>query len=166
MSQVGYGQRQASQIFTTVGVSIDWHVSRSCRSMPDAVEMTFQAETQQELLPGALAYACPYGKSHIVILYDRVAASAATHDVVANRLLAFVILHEVTHVLQAIARHSDSGIMMAKWTAAEYFRMREASLGFTDDDVDFIHAKRNSARVAQLLASTGVGLKAAGLAPR
>lgn len=53
--------------------------------------------------------------------------------------------------------------MKAKWTAADYSRIGDASLGFTENDVDLIHAKSNSARVSQLLAGTGVGNRAAEL---
>jgi len=63
MNQVGYAKQQATKIFTTVGVRIEWQMSRSCQALPDEVKMSFQAQTQQELRPGALGYAFLMGRA-------------------------------------------------------------------------------------------------------
>ena len=50
-------------------------------------------------------------------------------------ILAHVMVHEITHVLQGVSRHSESGVMKATWTMKEYGEMLPKPLPFTDDDV-------------------------------
>lgn len=54
-------------------------------------------------------------------------------------LLAHVLAHEITHILEGIARHSQQGLMKAKWDNKDYVRMRERSLKFTPEDVNLIY---------------------------
>jgi hypothetical protein len=58
--------------------------------------------------------------------------------VMSGKLLAHVIVHEVTHILQGVVRHSDSGIMKAWWSPKDYEQMERAPLAFTADDIDLI----------------------------
>jgi hypothetical protein len=55
-----------------------------------------------------------------------------------ERVLAHVIVHEVTHVLQGVSGHSDSGIMKAWWTPKDYEQMEWAPLPFTANDIALI----------------------------
>ena len=71
--------------------------------------------TPKELLPGALAFATPYDRTHITVFYDRV--ELAVHANTVPALLAHVLAHEIAHVLQSIKRHSEEGIMKARWDA-------------------------------------------------
>src|SRR5262249_1158427 len=59
--------------------------------------------------PKALAYAMPYEKTHMVVFLDRVRAVAEPNAV--RFVLAYVLLHEITHMLEGMARHSETGIM-------------------------------------------------------
>ena len=59
-----------------------------------------------------LAYALPYEGTHIVILFDRVRKMQPNY---VPAVLAHVLVHEVTHILQGIQRHSESGVMKAHW---------------------------------------------------
>ena len=51
-----------------------------------------------------------------------------------QKVLARVMVHEITHILQGMSNHSDKGIMKAHWNAVE-----ARSLGFTADDVELIY---------------------------
>jgi hypothetical protein len=51
----------------------------------------------------------PYEGTHIVIFYDRVQAAIAPGRV--TTLLAHVMAHEVTHMLEGIPRHSAEGVL-------------------------------------------------------
>ena len=53
--------------------------------------------------------------------------------------LAHVLVHEITHILQASDRHSDSGVMKARWIAQDYEAMARKPLRFTSEDLDLIH---------------------------
>lgn len=142
VNQFGFATRSASQIFATVGVTVNWQNARSCQTEAGVIEITFQRGMPEGDHPGALAYAYPFGKPRIVVLCDRVTAYAADRHLLAHHLLAYVLLHEITHVLQGVDTHSRSGIMKAKWTYAENFQIRNLTLGFTASDSELIHANR------------------------
>jgi len=122
-----------------VGVKIDWRrgqPSRSLRSSekPIVVEMTTDAPSA--LKPGALALARPYEGVHIILFYDRV--RAATEPELTPNVLAHVLVHEITHILQGTCRHSDTGIMKARWAHTDYMEMGRKPLSFTEEDVQLI----------------------------
>src|SRR5689334_24555228 len=52
-----------------------------------------------------------YEGNHIVIFYDRLQRKVKGTQI--SSLLAHVLAHEVTHILQGIHRHSDRGLMKA-----------------------------------------------------
>ena len=54
-------------------------------------------------------------------------------------VLAHVLVHELTHVLQGVSRHSEAGVMQAHWTIRDYSEMEDKPLGFTPDDADLVH---------------------------
>jgi hypothetical protein len=123
----------SSAIFAGIGVKILWHSLSKCPT--DGILITFSNETPASLMPGALAYALPYEGRHLVVFFDRVKNKPGTVSV----LLGHVITHEVTHILQGVARHSESGVMKANWTGADYQQMAREPLQFTDEDVLLIH---------------------------
>ena len=71
-----------------------------------------------------------------MVFFDRVMEKPGNVSI----LLGHVIAHEVTHILQGVARHSESGVMKAQWTGADYREMTWEPLQFTDDDVMLIHS--------------------------
>lgn len=124
----------SSRIFAGIGVKIQWHNFGACP--PEGIRISFSNETPSSLMPGALAYALPYEGTHIVVFYDRVRKNPGDVSV----LLGHVIAHEVTHILQGMMRHSESGVMKAFWTVEDYQRMSREPLKFTDDDVQLIQS--------------------------
>jgi hypothetical protein len=131
----------AKEIFAEVGVKIDWRSGQPSRSQspfekPIVVEMI--TDTPTTLLPGALAFARPYEGVHITVFYDRV--RAATEPELTPNLLAHVLVHEITHVLQGTCRHSDTGVMKARWNHEDYMEMSVKPLSFTEEDVLLIRA--------------------------
>jgi hypothetical protein len=126
----------SSDIFAGIGVKILWHSPSNCPA--EAIFITFSNDTPASLFPGALAYALPYEGTHIVVFYDRVKSKSKPST--TSCLLGHVIAHEVTHILQGVARHSESGVMKAQWTGADYLQMTWEPLQFTDADVMLIHS--------------------------
>jgi hypothetical protein len=65
-------------------------------------------------------------------------------------LLAHILAHEITHVLQGINRHSVSGVMKAHWSNGDCLDMAGKPLAFTEEDVYLIHRglKRRADRLA------------------
>ncbi len=129
----------ANEIFAGVAVKIDWRRGHPPRSQsrsekPIVVEMI--TDTPRELKPGALAFARPYEGVHINVFYDRV--RAATEAGLTPNVLAHVLVHEITHILQGTCRHSNTGVMQARWTHADYMEMRQKPLSFTEQDMQLI----------------------------
>lgn len=136
---LGRARGLANEIFAGVGVKIDWYTGQPPRSQrspqtPIVIEMT--TGTPRERLPGALAFALPYEGVHIDVFYDRV--HEATEPQLTPNVLAHVLVHEITHILQGTCRHSDTGIMKARWNHNDYMEMRLKPLSFTEEDVQLI----------------------------
>jgi hypothetical protein len=82
-----------------------------------------------------MAYAKPYEGVHIEVLYDRMQKVQGRSRPV---LLGHVLAHELTHLLEAIARHSATGVMKAQWDLSDYCQMLRAPLVFTTGDIELI----------------------------
>jgi hypothetical protein len=125
----------ASDMFAGIGVRIDWRSGQPTASSPHgAIAIELVTETPGTFLPGALAYAQPYEGVHIQVFYDRIKYKPAPAE-----LLAHVMVHEITHVLQGISRHSDSGVMKANWSGDDFQRMRYKALPFAEEDAVLTH---------------------------
>jgi len=129
---------RASQIFEQIPVRIAWKSARGC-NQPDAIRISLSPQTEKTLMPGALAYAKPYQGTCIELFYDRI-RSAVSADVLPA-LLAHVLVHEITHILEGVSRHSETGIMKACWTPDDYRQMAGHPLPFAAMDILLI---RNS----------------------
>jgi len=127
-----------SKVFEGIGVSIEWQAyGDSCPVASGAIIISLSCDTPWSQHPGALAYARPYEGTHIVVFYDRVRARAAPAQV--RCLLAYVVAHEIAHVLEGITRHSSIGIMKAVWDQRDYFEMARKSFRFAQEDAVLIH---------------------------
>ena len=127
---------KASSMFLSAGVKLEWHGQVGfCKDNLDAMVVSLMTSTPKAFHPGALAYALPYEGVHIQVFYDRIAQSDP--DLVPS-LMACVIVHEITHILQGIDRHSAGGIMKALWTSSDYTQMKRGQLGFATADLEMI----------------------------
>jgi hypothetical protein len=136
---------EASEILAGIGVSVQWKPDKPrsavrCASQADrAVEMTILRDVPDEFHAGARAIADVRAGS-ITMFYGRMSDVAINWHTLLPTFLAHVMAHELTHVLQRVCRHSDSGIMKARWTIHDYHVMEERPLEFTPADVALIHA--------------------------
>jgi hypothetical protein len=146
---------KASSMFLSAGVKLEWHGEASfCKGNSDAMVVSLMTSTPKAFHPGALAYALPYEGVHIRVFYDRIAQ--ADPDL-SPSLMAHVIVHEITHILQGIDRHSTGGIMKAVWTSSDYTQMKRGQLQFTPVDMEMIHdgfAARTARSTAGTLVAT------------
>lgn len=144
-------EAQATAMFREIGVPLFWshrplrpdQISDSCGE-PILIALD-EAERFPRVGRTTLAFAMPYSPkgTRIHVFVDRIRQSH--HQFVAI-LLAHVLVHEITHVLQGVCRHSPEGIMKAHWTEADYLTMRLIPMHFAADDVDMIRsgmARRN-----------------------
>jgi hypothetical protein len=139
-SEIGMGvtplaQLIASKMFAEIGVTIRWHPGlQGCPALGILVSLSDQ--TPETLHPGALAYAVPFEGTHIRIFYDRIVANY-DHKLLSS-LLAHVLVHEITHILQGDNGHSESGVMKAHWSGNDLSQMARKPLTFTGEDIRLI----------------------------
>jgi len=141
----------AAKMFRAAGVEVRWVASfdkTPATGLRIVVDVLQHAPSGLRF-EGALATAYPFHGGRIEIFFDRLFALGAPP---LPSLLAHVLVHETTHVLQGFDRHSETGIMKAVWTAADYRAMKWRPLPFTPDDVEFIHG--GIARLAKKQQST------------
>jgi len=129
----------ASRMFGAIGVKIEWHDDRRFCGTPNdqTIAISFSHQTPSDRLPGALAYALPYEGVHIEVFYDRIEDGYGPD--VRTTLLAHVLVHEITHILEGVSQHSDRGIMKAHWDADDRAGMLRIPLSFAPQDVVMIH---------------------------
>lgn len=132
--EFGLAHTIAGSVYAKIGVHIDWRGEKDCPA--DGIRIGISRNTPEELKPGALAYALPYEGRHVVLFLDRVRVTVPHGREPA--LLAYVLVHEIGHILEGTSRHSDAGIMKAHWTQADYVNMSNLSMGFVEEDVELI----------------------------
>ena len=127
----------AQQMLAEIGVETEWpQRGNTCTKGGDIV-ITLSYQTPESRSPGAFAYALPYEGRHIVVFCDRIQRKVSS--ALAAILLAHVLVHEITHILQGVSRHSETGVMKAAWNADDYFQMGKKPLEFTGEDVNLIY---------------------------
>jgi hypothetical protein len=136
-------QAQTIEIFREAGVSV-----RILNGIPAVdpydscgapIVLEIDATAARPVSSSALAYSMPYKESGtcIYVFLDRIVGRNWRPSSV-KVLLAHVMVHEITHVLQQVSHHSESGIMKGYWSAEDYERMEFRSLPFTPEDIDLI----------------------------
>ena len=131
-----FAKAQASRMFGRIGVRVEWRSLGHATPPTDALVVDMVEQSSNSECAGALACAKPYEGIHIRVFYDRFARVVPQSMVPA--LLGHVLVHEITHILQGINRHSDSGVMKARWDAHDYAQMTCRTLPFTPNDVALI----------------------------
>jgi hypothetical protein len=141
---LGPGKVLVSGIFDQIGVRLVWHKGE----LP-AVNRTgnpvFAIRTAEHSLESATAEALASARivgangTEIVVYQDRLQRLLSGHSSIANVAAAYVLAHELAHVMQGVARHSEAGILKAHWGEDDYHEMVFHKLVFTAADVDLIH---------------------------
>ena len=137
-----------SVIFSEIGVNLTWHTALSaCDGLPgQPVRTAFTirwAEQAPSTSPaGALAASHPFGSSgNSITIYQIPLQHFLRQNANAPEIvLAYVLAHELAHVMQGLDYHSASGILKTNWSYREYYMMLSHTLTFTVRDVDLIRA--------------------------
>jgi hypothetical protein len=130
------GRSVATQIFRRAGIRIEWRSSERPCLAGSGIVVTVCFTTPNDEHPGALAYALPYERTHIVLLFDRILEAIPRPG--APSLMGYVLAHEIGHMLQGVNRHSTTGIMKAHWNYLDYGDMQLGRLKFTGEDLALI----------------------------
>ena len=124
----------ASKMFAGIGVTLNLREVRHPASETGAIMIELDDRTPAGYLPHAWAYALPFEGFHIRIFWNRLQGERCS-----QQLLAHVMVHEITHILQGVDGHSAEGIMNARWTKQERLALERRPLRFTEEDVDLIY---------------------------
>ena len=151
-------QQSATSIMDLAGIRVIWNTGAPRTADPCcavAFVLELAVSTPPNFKPEAMAYTFPFQEAGaITIFYDRVRRIRQRPD----RVLAHVIAHEVIHMLQGIARHSETGLMKSPWSQEDYHVMLRSTLPLAAEDIDLIRAglqKRRSAGCGKMPVSTG-----------
>ena len=125
-----------------VGVRLAWRVGDpkpgAASGTPGTIRIRFTKDVPADASRNALAYALPFGEDVTInVMYDRI-REAAQESRREQPILAHVLAHEISHVLQSTNRHSETGIMKARWSGHDYDAMQQKPLEFTPFDVTLI----------------------------
>jgi hypothetical protein len=133
------GKVLASGLFEKIGVRVKWHDGERPVGRRSFGIRTVDC-APASATPNALASA-QLGTSgaDITIYKDRVLPLPTEYRVVPDVVAGYVMAHELAHVMQGEARHSESGILKAQWSRQDYANMVLRRLAFTPRDVELIH---------------------------
>lgn len=138
----------SARIFDQATVDIQWSLSmRECPSR--AIQVDIRENAPRNLAPKAMASARPFEGRSIEIFLDRVTENYPGLDI--RRKLAFVLAHEIMHLLQGVDTHAPEGIMKARWDDGDYQGMYSGSFRFMPGDLSLM---RESFRRRRLAAET------------
>ena len=127
----------AARVFADIDVKVTWLSDfRGCPA--EGLKISLNEATPGTLRPGELAYALPYEGTHIEVFYDRILRMVGQRS--APLIMANVMVHEITHILERVARHSEQGLMKARWSNEDFRSMEHKPLEFAREDVELIYA--------------------------
>jgi hypothetical protein len=135
---------KSAAMFRKIGVGVRWRTGAGRANAADnacGAPILIQLEDtgSAPVSPDALAYATPFTESGtcIHVLVDRLLQVG--NERLTTAVLAHVLAHEITHVLERVDWHSEEGIMKAHWDHLDYGIMLWHSLPFSPEDVELIH---------------------------
>jgi hypothetical protein len=74
------------------------------------------------------------------VLYPRVKAFSRRNWLDPNRLLGYVLAHELGHLLLGSAKHSEHGLMRGAWQSRDLHLAEQGALYFADSEAKTIRA--------------------------
>jgi hypothetical protein len=147
----GYSSRAkacASQRLAQAGIALEWHDGPPDRDAgPEVIGITVVAEAPREYDSAsrrdALAAARPYatGPMRIQVFYDRLMAYGRNCGGHGSVVAGHVLAHEIGHVLEGVARHSQTGLMRARWSVDDMWQMMRQGLPFAREDLYLMRSR-------------------------
>jgi len=153
IDQVFIRARQiVGDVYSEIGFRVVWRAAGShppgCKTEPlhQKIVVAVLAATPREIVEWAFAYSNPYATDGpcVKLLMDRLRPAIHRSPLTAGYLLGNVLAHEMGHVLQGVLRHSETGVMKARWSAREISSMPNERPHFTAEDVDLMLRKLGS----------------------
>jgi hypothetical protein len=128
-------------VLAKAGVAAEWHN----QGAPDAGQVRREraivvrvlARTAEGYHPGALAEAFLNEGVEIHVFGDRLMSKPRQ---LLQVILGYVLTHEIAHLLEGVARHSEGGIMKSHWGPKDHDEMRFGRLAFEPEDLALIRS--------------------------
>lgn len=137
---LGPSKLLASDLFKKIGVRLNWHKGEMRAGQGSfgirTVDHAPESATQEALASSRLLASSGV---EITVYEDRIRQFLHDHRSVAEVATAYVLAHELAHVMQGVDRHSESGILKAHWSAQDLKEMAFQKLAFTTFDIGLIH---------------------------
>jgi hypothetical protein len=130
-------QEEVARIFANVGVRVEWTET----GPRFTVQMVNSAPENSGATPPVLGVAShtPTGAT-AQIFFRQVEDLAFRSHVAVSRLLAYVVAHEIGHLLLPQMRHSMTGLMKGDWDSDAVRVAALGSLTFTGPQIKKLHA--------------------------
>ncbi len=131
------GQGVTTQILRQAGIKLEWRNSaKACAEPGSGLIISGSITTPIGKSPGVMASASVYEGTHVVVFVDRLKKTFSPDQVAT--VLGHVLAHEIVHLLQGVDRHSEEGLMKAKWQAEDYAQMGRQPLAIPEGDLQLI----------------------------
>jgi len=131
-------KKMVTAIFKSAGVTIEWRSPKQASVNPKGILLRIDLahDTPALRTPGALAVSYPFDRCRkgITVFLDRI-RSLTRDDYLESELLAYVLVHEITHVIQGLDVHTEEGIMKARWSPEDLAAIFRQGLSFAPEDV-------------------------------
>jgi len=160
---LSWAKQEMSRIYGEIGVEITWHdASSDARTnsvdklqpdtgpLPQAALIVLilpESQATQERIPqsviGYSAGTADECRRVAYVLYGRMDQFRLEQApaIYRAKLLAYLMAHEVGHLLLPVQSHSRSGIMRAQWSRADLELAQQGRLRFTADQALSIRSK-------------------------
>jgi hypothetical protein len=127
-------QAIVTRVFADAGVRVEWLSGKQCKYAPSGtLYLILDATAPSHFKSETMGYAQPYSSGTAVhIFYDRIRED---HRADFALVLGHAMAHEIGHVLQGVARHSESGIMKGLWSYREFGDMHLGRMRFAPEDI-------------------------------
>jgi hypothetical protein len=138
---IGLAEGEARKILAGAGISVEWGVGKPEHDRPAKVILAVvRQQDDPSFKPGALGFTTVgEGAGAVIQIFaGRIHCGRAASQ--EPPILAHVLVHEITHILEGVDRHSDDGIMKAHWNSEDFRRMAYCYLNFAPEDLRLIHA--------------------------
>jgi hypothetical protein len=140
---VSGAQSFASFLLEQAGVRLLWN--KRCPSC-EVINIRMDTDAPPDVPKEALAYAMPFAKSPGQRIHIFRARLPNPQWVQPHIMLAYVIAHEIVHVLEGFDHHSTRGIMKARWEYTDYLEMQSCRFGFAMEELGWVRNGNNVAK--------------------
>jgi hypothetical protein len=135
-------QTRAKQLVEQGGIRLNWHYGRlpAGKHGAEAIGIIFVPLAPKDAPSAVLARAYPFATGTAInMFYDRIRFYVeGLVQLERGKVLGHILAHEIVHVLEGVAHHSEEGLMKAKWTQSDSSTMKRGGLALAKEDIEIL----------------------------